>query len=306
MTTEAWRSRPVFISSTFRDMQAERDHLREHVFPRLEEKLREHRHHLEPIDLRQGVETADAATEAARELLVLKVCLDEIKRSRPFLIVLLGDRYGWVPPDDRMAVAAQEAGFQTDLTGKSVTALEIEFGILKEDPAQRRRSFFFFREPLPCDDPDYNDACSPDPQVRARHDKLKAMKRRLSEDPELGPRVHTYHAGWDAQNKRVTGLEEWGNQVFKLLWEDLKEETRAFAAQPPPTWEEAERQALAEFVEHRTRGFVGREEITRQLLALAQSPQADGAPWAACVTGQPGSGKSALFAHLFRELSTTP
>jgi len=62
MAIEAWRSRPVFISSTFRDMQAERDHLREHVFPRLEEKLREHRHHLEPIDLRQGVETADAAT----------------------------------------------------------------------------------------------------------------------------------------------------------------------------------------------------------------------------------------------------
>jgi len=63
--------------------------------------------------------------------------------------VLLGDRYGWVPPEERMAAAAEEAGFQADLTGKSVTALEIEFGILKESPDQQRRSFFYFRDPLP-------------------------------------------------------------------------------------------------------------------------------------------------------------
>jgi hypothetical protein len=125
-----WRSRPVFISSTFRDMHAERDHLRNHVFPALEDRLRERRHYLEPIDLRQGVETATLAEERARDLQVLKVCLDEIERSRPFLLVLLGDRYGWAPPEDRIAAAAQEAGLDTEAAGKSVTALEIEFGLL--------------------------------------------------------------------------------------------------------------------------------------------------------------------------------
>jgi len=34
-----WRSVPVFISSTFRDMDAERDHLMTVVFPRLREQL---------------------------------------------------------------------------------------------------------------------------------------------------------------------------------------------------------------------------------------------------------------------------
>ena len=34
-----WRSQPLFISSTFRDMQAERDHLHDEVFPALEEWL---------------------------------------------------------------------------------------------------------------------------------------------------------------------------------------------------------------------------------------------------------------------------
>ena len=36
-TSKIWRSRPIFITSTFRDMHAERDRLRIHVFPVLEE-----------------------------------------------------------------------------------------------------------------------------------------------------------------------------------------------------------------------------------------------------------------------------
>ena len=94
-----------FLSSTFRDIHAERDHLREVVYPDLEEGLRERRHHLEPIDLRWGVETVSLDDKHAKELLVLKVCLAEIERSRPFLIVLVGERYCWIPPEERMQVA---------------------------------------------------------------------------------------------------------------------------------------------------------------------------------------------------------
>jgi hypothetical protein len=53
-----WRARPVFVSSTFVDMQSERDHLRTRVFPELEERLRSRHHHLEWVDLRVGVATA--------------------------------------------------------------------------------------------------------------------------------------------------------------------------------------------------------------------------------------------------------
>jgi len=56
-------------------------------------------------------------------------------------------------------------------------------------------------------------------------------------------------------------------------------------------------------VELAARDFVGREEITAELLTLARSPAEDGAPWAACVTGEAGSGKSALLAHVARELA---
>jgi hypothetical protein len=91
----AWKTIPLFISSTFRDMHAERDQLNRVVFPALEERLKGRRSRLEPIDLRVGVETDSTKTERERELQILKVCLAEIERSRPFLLVLLGDRYGW-------------------------------------------------------------------------------------------------------------------------------------------------------------------------------------------------------------------
>ena len=37
--TTAWKARPVFITSTFQDMQDERGHLRDFVFLEQEEKL---------------------------------------------------------------------------------------------------------------------------------------------------------------------------------------------------------------------------------------------------------------------------
>jgi hypothetical protein len=52
---QAWKTVKVFISSTFRDMQAERDHLVRFVFPRLREQLLARRIHLVDVDLRWGV-----------------------------------------------------------------------------------------------------------------------------------------------------------------------------------------------------------------------------------------------------------
>ena len=58
-----WRTVRVFISSTFRDMHAERDHLVKVVFPALRERLAKHRIHLIDIDLRWGV-TREQSTAA--------------------------------------------------------------------------------------------------------------------------------------------------------------------------------------------------------------------------------------------------
>ena len=47
----SWRTVRIFLSSTFRDMHAERDHLVKVVFPALREGLEKHRVHLVDIDL---------------------------------------------------------------------------------------------------------------------------------------------------------------------------------------------------------------------------------------------------------------
>ena len=306
-TAQLWYSRPVFITSTFRDMDAERDYLRTVVFPELEERLKERRHLLEPIDLRWGVETVSIDKEQSKELLVLKVCLGEIERSRPFLIALIGDRYGWIPPQERMAAAAKEAGFKGDLSEKSITALEIEYGIL-EMPGQRRRSFFYFRRPLPYDSmpPEiaatYSDRHSPLPGGEESHQRLQALKDRIRKDRQLKCRVRDYTAQWDEQKLQVTGLEEWGQMVLEDLWRDLEEETRAFLHAPTPSWQKQERWALEEFVHNRSRSFVGRQEITEELVQHGLSADDAEGTKLLCLSGEPGSGKSALFSHLYLQL----
>jgi len=239
-----WQTRPVFVTSTFRDMHAERDWLRTHVIPVLEERLQARRCHLETVDLRWGGETV-SEDEEAKELIVLKVCLDEIERCRPFLVAILGDRYGWVPPPERMQRAVDEAGFDTSVEGKSITHLEIEFGVL-DSPDQRRRSHFYFREPLPHDQmpPDvaaqYSDAHSPDPEVRQYSGRLAKLTARIQY--EMEGRVHHYPAQWDAERDEVVGLEEFGRMVLADIWRDLEAEIPPVEEEEEePTWRDEER-----------------------------------------------------------------
>ena len=300
-----WRSRPIFISSTFADMQAERDYLRTRVFPELEERLRSRRYNLEWVDLRVGVATASQSEEHMRELHVLKVCLDEVRRCRPFLIVLLGDRYGWVPPEDRSKAAAEEAreGFSGDVAGRSVTDLEIEFGVLS-DPEQQPRSFFYFREPLPyAEMPEeiaavYCEDYAADAAKAERKERLAALKRRI--ETRLPGRMVPYHVAWDNERQRVTGLEDFGRMVLDDLWSELEAETGTSATAVDIPWQQAEREALEDFIDDRARDFVGRQSILEPLIGLAIAAEAEGAIWGACVTGDPGSGKSALFGELYR------
>ena len=298
-----WKSRPVFVTSTFRDMQEERDYLREHVFPVLEERLKERFHHLEWVDLRWGVERPSADEQESRELLVLKVCLGEIERSRPFLIGLIGDRYGWVPPEERMRAAAEEAGFTADVAGKSITSLEIEYGVL-ESADQKRRSWFYFREPLPYDDmpPEtaavYSDLHSGEPGARDAHERLQSLKKRI--ERQLPNRVRAYSAGWDGE--KVVGLKEWGERVLEDLWSDLEAETSDFERQVSAQWQDQENAVLDQFIETQCRDFVGREETVEHLRRFALSPDQDGEGWCVSVTGPSGSGKSSLFAKMHRVL----
>ncbi len=135
-----WRTVRVFTSSTFRDMHAERDYLVKVVFPELRERLEKHRVHLIDIDLRCGV-----TQEQADNDLALDLCLQQIDECRPFFVGLLGERYGWVPK--AMAdEAVSRYGWVQHHTGKSITELEILYGVLSKSE-MHSHSFFYFRDP---------------------------------------------------------------------------------------------------------------------------------------------------------------
>lgn len=303
-----WRSRPIFISSTFQDMQAERDYLRTRVFPELEERLRARRHNLEWVDLRAGVATGAQQHEHLRELHVLKVCLEEVRRCRPFLIILLGDRYGWVPTEERIKAAAEEArqGFSAEVAGRSVTDLEIDFGVLS-DPEQQPRSMFYFRDPLPYPEmhPEiaalYSDACAPDqPAAAERVKRLGALRHRIEQT--LPKRVRHYSVRWDPAQQRVTGLEPWGRLVLEDIWSELEAETRSSASELDIPWQQVERYALEDFANDRARDFAGRQKLVDHLIDVATAAKSKEAGRGVCVTGDPGTGKSALFGELYGRL----
>lgn len=95
----ATRTFRIFVSSTFSDLVAERNALRERVFPALKQLCAEASPpaRFQDVDLRWGV-----SEEAQADQQTMNICLGEVDRCReisprPNFIVLLGDRYGWRP-----------------------------------------------------------------------------------------------------------------------------------------------------------------------------------------------------------------
>lgn len=130
----------IFVSSTFRDMQEERDYLVKYTFPQLR-KLCELRGIVwGEVDLRWGI-----TDEATAEGQVLPICLQEIERCRPYFIGLLGERYGWVP-DTIPADLIEHQPWLRDYRQRSVTELEMLHGVSRKDglPVQ---ALFYFRDP---------------------------------------------------------------------------------------------------------------------------------------------------------------
>ena len=164
----------VFVSSTFRDMQAERDELVKRVFPLLRRRCDQRGVAWSEVDLRWGV-----TDEQASEGDVLPICLAEIERTRPYFIGLLGQRYGWVPDAIGPDLAAR-FGWLTEDLHRSVTELEILYGVLN-NPHSDGHAYFYLRDPawvaaLPPDEQSVYLESNAESATR-----LEALRRRVHE-----------------------------------------------------------------------------------------------------------------------------
>lgn len=262
----SWKTVRIFISSTFRDMHAERDYLINTIFPELQERMAARRLHLRAVDLRWGVLQEEDA---------LDICLGVIEECRPFFIGLLGNRYGFTPPGSDV----------------SITASEIWHGVL-ERPGLNMVSFFYFRDPEATNgipQPDWEVYNETDPRLKA---KLEGLKQSIR-NADLPCQVYPCH--WDAGEKTLTGLEELGRDILEDLWGAISLQFPADAEEKDA--EDPERLAKDQFTENLVQHFVGRRELLEQ---LHQRSRPD---CLTCVTGPSGCGKSALLSKLCRELS---
>src|SRR5687768_13187655 len=138
----------VFISSTFRDLQSEREHLVKKVFPAIRAKCRERGVSFTEVDLRWGITDEDVTSGR-----VVRTCLEEIDRTAPYFIGITGDRYGYVPSESDF-VSDPELSKEFPVVesalndGASITELEFRYGVL--DARKHRpiapRAFFYFKD----------------------------------------------------------------------------------------------------------------------------------------------------------------
>ncbi len=282
----AWHTVRVFVSSTFRDMHAERDHLAKVVFPELRERMAERSLQLVDLDLRWGVTEAEA--EQGK---VLEVCLEEIDRCRPFFIGMLGQRYGWVP-DEIPEEAELDNPWLSEYREHSITALEIIHGVLR-NPAMANRSYFYFRDPayledIPAAARENFVAESPkaEEKLAGLKEEIRAARTVVRED---------YPCRWDAEQGQVVGLDEFGNQVLEDLWEAICAEYPEEAPEEDPLV--VEREMHEALVARLSRIHIGRAEEKRRLTEYVAAEERR----PIVITGESGCGKSAFLATWYGE-----
>ena len=202
-----WKTVRVFISSTFRDMHAERDHLVKRVFPALRERLQKYRIHLVDVDLRWGITEEESEKDQ-----VLDLCLQQIDECRPLFVGILGERYGWVP-ETFTEEAASKYGWVQYHTGKSVTELEIVHGVLN-DPKMHGHGMFFFRDPAFIDDVPEAKQVDLRAEDEASVEKLATLKQAIRDTPLPFQPLDGYpcqYAG--SANQLATGKPRLKNQA---------------------------------------------------------------------------------------------
>ncbi len=279
-----------FISSTFRDMQGERDALHRMVMPRVRDLAKEYGQSVQFVDLRWGISTADMEQQDAQNK-ILQVCLREIDACAPFMIVLLGERYGWMPGRGAIGSAAGTSGFTPENTDMSITELEIQYGIWKNQGVLDR-CIFCFRDPVEgdCLSVEEREIYEPfDSEDRVRMDKLK---RKIEENPT----AQIFRYSLTVENGQLIGYDGFAEELSKRLCDLL----RGLWGQPRKlAWQEKQQMEDRLQAENLQANFVGMNAARKKYAEGIRKNQL------VVIEGGGGSGKSAMMAQLSKDLAGT-
>ncbi len=173
MSTYSFHSRRirVFLSSTFQDLQHERDYLVKYTFPAIRQIAEKRNVEFSVVDLRWGV-----TEEEAHQGKVIEICLNEVEETRPFFIGIIGSRYGWCPKETDLEHNQRLLHLFPCVAdyvqrGLSMTEMEMEYGI--QAIHERIYANFYLKDaPLSPEQEDY--------------DKLIKLREKIEQNAEQG------------------------------------------------------------------------------------------------------------------------
>lgn len=208
--------RAVFVSSTFKDMQFERDMLNIRVVPRINDFLSKYAENVHFGDLRWGINTTELESEASSKK-ILKVCLDQIDDCKPYMIVFIGERYGWIPSKELLHQAMLVKGMNDAslVDESSVTELEIEYGALL-DPDFEGRILFYFRNPFDMSKMTEEEKNNFKVESPLHLEKITKLKEKILSKYEKY--VRYYDVSFNEKTRVLDGLDKLSDQIY----EDLK------------------------------------------------------------------------------------
>lgn len=274
----------IFVSSTFKDMNYERDLINNYLWPKINEFANKYNRNISFTDLRWGVNTENLdSNEGARK--VLEVCFDEIENSQPYMIIFIGERYGWIPSK----YILEETGAiynLDDSEDKSVTELEIEFGALNQKDMSN--CIFCFRNKIETDNLPEDITRNYVAEDERHKKKLDALKQKiLAKNPE---NIIYYDAKLNSKgeleisNNLVQELEKILTQKMEKEWGKLEEEP----------WQKQEMRKTNFYINNERRKFEAREQLVLKYCMMIAERKYK----MYVIEGDTGSGKTAIAAEL--------
>ena len=262
----------VFISSTFRDLQEEREYLVKRIFPEIRAICRERGITFTEVDLRWGL------TEEVQVLgQIIRTCLEEVDRCRPYFLGIVGDRYGYTPEIHEIhkdGELLRRFPWIEDaiMDGASIIDLEFRYGALDKDAWGKDTTVaphaeFFFRR----GQENSKDAAGSDED----QEKLAELKQRVR-DSQLPV-------------EEFRDPETLGRLVYEGL---LKVINNDFAQVRPLTPLEMDRAKHEAFAASRRVAYIPNVAYVKRLNDFAKSEEAP-----LIVHAQSGSGKSSLVSY---------
>jgi len=255
----------IFISSTFRDLKDERDYLMNVIFPELIRITRERDLTFTPIDLRWGMPDETFIFK------VIKTCFDEIDRARPHFIGIVGERYGYVPSEDKNAKLNLQVIDNEEIKRKleeytknnlSITQMEMEYGVFSE-PENAQFSYFYFKK------------------GENKNERINRLKEKIRKEGST----------WHWNREEFESPQELGEQIKK----DYVDMLDANFPKVQLTPLDIERKKNKEYAEYNLRNFLPDEETINNIISGLNNDKK------ILVTGEVGIGKSSLLAYIARK-----